>query len=84
MHLTLLALALATLLVAPSDYVQPAGRPNPQPYYLHFREKRPSLSKVLFRIFTKNSEVALAMFCLHLLKVRILITKRVRKCSPTF
>ena len=33
MHLTLLALALVTLLVASSAYVQPAGRLNPRPYY---------------------------------------------------
>ena len=47
MRLTLLALALATLLVASSAYVQPAGRPNPQPYYpqpnmARFQAERPN------------------------------------------
>ena len=47
MRLTLLALALATLLVVSSAYVQPAGRPNPQPYYpqpnmARFQAERPN------------------------------------------
>ena len=47
MRLTLLVLALATLLVASSAYIQPAGRPNPQPYYpqpnvARFQAERPN------------------------------------------